>query len=988
MTPGRLPSSAGQLIDRSKPLSFTFDGRAFAGYAGDTITSALLAAGVRVLSRSFKYHRPRGTLSAAGHDANSFVQVGDEPNVVADTRLIEDGMVVEAQNVFGSLDNDKARLLDHLGRFLPVGFYYKTFYRPKGAWKVWEPVVRRLAGLGTVIPSTPHGYYDKQYLWADVVVVGGGPAGMAAALEAAAVSGTVEVLLVEENPCLGGSLTYARFDAEGERAARERATLVAAVEGCDNIRVLVGAAANGWFTDHFIPVIQGNRMFKVRAGSVVVATGSWEQPLVFRNNDLPGVMYGSAAQRLVNRYGVRPGSRAVIATANADGYACALDLIGAGVDIAAVAELGPAMPRHDLAVAVADHGVPIMPRSTVVEAEPGPWKDTIEAARIAEITGPGTTAARHDVLDCDTVVTSVGWQPAANLVWHAGGRTPYNETISMLEVGELPGGMHAAGSVAGCFRIDTVIEEGRRAGWLAARDAGFNGAAMPAVRNDRGETGQNHPWPMFEHPKGRDFVDFDEDLQIHDLKDAVSEGYTHIELMKRFSTCGMGPSQGRHSWLNAIRINARENGISVNEAGMTTQRPPYTAEKLGVLAGRSFEPERLTAMHWRHVEAGARMMQAGVWYRPEHYGGDDRDAVIDAESRHVRGKVGLIDVSTLGGLEIRGPDAADMMERMYTWAYRKQLVGRARYTLMTDMTGVITDDGVACRLHENHYYVTATTSGVDGVYQEMLFWNAQWRLRVDITNVTGALCGVNIAGPRSRAVLTRLTDEKLDAESFPYMAVRQANVAGIPCRLLRVGFVGELGYEVHCPAHSGEALWDALMEAGRDHDIRPFGVECQRLLRLEKGHIIVSQDTDGLTNPLEADMDWALAKKRPFFIGKRSIDIQRDNVQRKLVGFEIESRNGHGNIPRECHLVIRDGDITGRVTSCSYSPTLDKVIGLAYVAPDQAEPGSTFQVRINSGRVDGRRVRITPDTFVACRVVPLPFYDPENARQEPGNAGP
>ena len=383
------------------------------------------------------------------------------------------------------------------------------------------------------------------------------------------------------------------------------------------------------------------------------------------------------------------------------------------------------------------------------------------------------------------------------------------------------------------------------------------------------------------------------------------------------------------------------------------------------------------------------MMQAGAWYRPEHYGGDDREAVIAAESRHVRGKVGLIDVSTLGGLEIRGPDAADMMERMYTWAYRKQLVGRARYTLMTDMTGVITDDGVACRLHENHYYVTATTSGVDGVYREMLFWNAQWRLRVDVTNVTGALSGVNIAGPRSRAVLARLTDEKLDADSFPYMAVRQANVAGIPCRLLRVGFVGELGYELHCPAHSGEALWDALMEAGRDHDIRaPFGVECQRLLRLEKGHIIVSQDTDGLTNPLEADMDWALAKKRPFFIGKRSIDIQRDNVQRKLVGFEIDARKGDGGIPRECHLVIRDGDITGRVTSCSYSPTLDKVIGLAYVAPDQAEPGSTFQVRIDSGRIDGRRVRITPDTLVDCRVVPLPFYDPENARQEPGNAGP
>ena len=981
MAPNRLASPAGLLIDRETPVGFTFEGRKHAGYAGDTVTSALWAAGVKVLSRSFKYHRPRGTLSAAGHDANSLVQVGDEANVPADTRLIEEGMAVEAQNVFGSLGNDKGRVLDRMGRFLPVGFYYKAFYRPKGAWNLWEPVIRRLAGLGTVNKQAPHGYFDKQYLWADVVVVGGGPAGMAAALEASGADDAIEVILVEENPSLGGSLTYARFDREGLRAARERDALVSAVESSANIRVLTDAVANGWFTDHFIPVIQGNRMFKLRAGAVVVATGSYEQPLVFRNNDLPGVMYGSAAQRLIRRHGVRPGERAVVATANPDGYAAALDLIAAGVEVACVADLAPARPEHELADAVADHGVPIAQGSTVFEALPGSWNDSVEAARVAGITGQGRVAGRADTFDCDTIVTSVGWQPAANLIWHAGGRTPYNEATSMFEIAELPKGIHAAGSVAGCFLIDTVIEEGRRAGWLAARDAGFTRGSMPSVRNDRGEAGQNHPWPMFEHVKGRDFVDFDEDLQIHDLRNAVTEGYSHVELMKRFSTCGMGPSQGRHSWLNAIRLNARENGVGVNEAGMTTQRPPYTAERIGVLAGRSFEPKRMTAMHWRHAEAGARMMLAGAWYRPEAYGGGDRDEMIAAESRNVRENVGVIDVSTLGGLEIRGPDAAEMMERMYTWAYRKQKVGRARYTLMTDMTGVITDDGVACRFHENHYYVTATTSGVDGVYREMLFWNAQWRLRVDVTNVTGAYSGVNIAGPKSREVLSRLTDEDLSAGGFPYMGVRMAEVAGIPCRLLRVGFVGELGFEIHCPAHSGEALWDALMEAGADHAIRPFGVECQRLLRLEKGHIIVSQDTDGLTNPLEADMDWALAKKRPFFIGKRSIDIQRERVDRRLVGFEVEG-GANGAIPKECHLVVRDGDITGRVTSCSYSPTLDRVIGLAYVAADQAEPGTRFHVRVNSGRLDGRRVRIALDNHVACRVVPLPFFDPENARQE------
>jgi sarcosine oxidase subunit alpha len=365
------------------------------------------------------------------------------------------------------------------------------------------------------------------------------------------------------------------------------------------------------------------------------------------------------------------------------------------------------------------------------------------------------------------------------------------------------------------------------------------------------------------------------------------------------------------------------------------------------------------------------MMPAGAWLRPAYYGArTERRRLIREEALNVRNNVGLIDVSTLGGIEVCGPDAAEFLERIYTFAYRKQEVGRSRYVLMTDETGVIVDDGVACRLHEHHFYVTATTSGVDAVYRQMLWRNAQWRLDVVLTNVTAAFAGVNVAGPRSREVLARVCEEPdLSPSAFPYLGVRLGRVAGIPARLMRVGFVGELGYEIHVPASHGEALWDALMATGRDANIRPFGVEAQRLLRLEKGHIIIGQDTDGLTHPLEADMEWAISRRKPYFVGGRAIEIQgRNGMSRKLVGFVLDDPSAP--VPEECHLTVRDGEIVGRVTSAAWSETLQQTIGLAYVAPEQTGIGSLFDIKVAGGRI------------VRGRVVKLPFYDPAGARQE------
>jgi sarcosine oxidase subunit alpha len=965
----RLPAPAGLLIDRSRPIDFSFEGRPFRGFAGDTIASALAANGEWLLSRSFKYHRPRGVLTMAGQDANTLVQIGDEPNVLADMRPITQGLAVTAQNYKGSLEHDRLSVMEKLGRFLPVGFYYKTFYRPKWAWPYWEKLIRAIAGLGTVDVHAHHAYYDKEYLFADVAVIGGGPAGMAAAIEAA--KSGLEVILIDENPRLGGSLAYARFDAEGSRGVRLLNELEAQVRATSAIRVLADATCTGLFADNWLAVVRGQRFYKLRAKAVVAATGSLDQPAVFRNNDLPGVMQGSAAQRLIRLYGVRPGRRAVVLTANADGYGVALDLDEAGVAVAAVVDIRPSADGSALAGAVRARAIPVMQGHAVAQTIPSAGKRHIIGAVVGRVTGEGQISDALATFDCDLLCMSVGYSPTGQLLHHIGTKFAYNRSSHMFEPSILPAHVFAAGSVNGAYNLDAVLAEGRRAGWAAAKDAGGNAGAEPPMPGDRGAIGVTHPWPIFPSKKGKDFVDFDEDLQVKDLVNGIADGYDHVELLKRYSTVGMGPSQGRHSAVAAVRIAARETGRDIATMSVTTQRPPYRPEKFGHLAGRVFEPARFTAMHHRHIELGARMMVAGLWYRPAFYGKkEQRDQAIREEVKNVRNNVGLIDVSTLGGIDLRGPDAAEFLNRLYTFTYSKQPVGRSRYVLMTDQSGAVIDDGVACRFHEEHFYVTATTGGVDGVYRLMLFWNAQWRLDVDIANVTAAYAGVNLAGPNSREVLQKLcADVDLSAEAFPYMGVRMGTVAGIPARLMRVGFVGELGYEIHVPASMGEALWGRLMEAGKPYGIKPFGVEAQRVLRLEKGHIIIGQDTDGLTHPYEADMAWALAKNKPYFMGGRSIEIQRrSGLTRKLVGFTLDDPNAP--VPEECHLVLRGQEIVGRVTSAVISPSVGRVVGLAYVHPEQAEIGKTFDIKVAGGRI------------IQGRVVPIPFYDPENKRQE------
>ena len=728
----------------------------------------------------------------------------------------------------------------------------------------------------------------------------------------------------------------------------------------------------GWFADNWLAIMCKQRMFKLRAQVVVAATGSIEQPAVFRNNDLPGVMLGSAAQRLIHLYGVAPGKQAIVLTGNNDGYGVALDLIDCGIAVQAVVDMRTTASTSSLVNAVKDKKIQILQGYAIYEAIPGAGKRSITHALVNQITFEGTIKGNAQKIECDLICMSAGYSPAAQLLCHSGGQLEYDEADAILKVKQLPthGQSVITGSVNSVFDLEATLADGKHAGWRAAMNAGFSHDEPPSLREDKSVSEQNYPWPIFPHPKGKEFIDYDEDLQIKDIVNAVKDGYDDLELVKRYSTVVMGPSQGRYSALNNMRLVTKQAERSLNGVTLTTQRPPFSPEYVQHLAGKAFQPVKHTAMHYRHLESNAQMMPAGLWLRPAYYGdSENKENCIEKENLAVRNNVGIVDVSTLGKLEIRGPDAAEFLNRMYTFAYTKQPNLRSRYVLMTDSTGAIIDDGVACRMDEQQFYVTATTGGVDAVYRNMLRWNAEWNLNVDIANVTAAYAAVNIAGPHSRDVLKDLTDDiELSAEKFSYMEVRSGHIAKIPARLLRVGFVGELGYEIHVPANQGEALWDALMQAGKKYEIRPFGVEAQRLLRLEKGHIIIGQDTDGLTIPQEANMGWAIAKKKVFFHGKRAIDvINKHSLSRQLVGFTLPSDSP---LPQECNLVIKNNEITGRVTSVSHSPSLKKIIGLAFVSPDKSEEGSKIDIKLSNADV------------VRATVCSIPFYDPDNKRQE------
>jgi sarcosine oxidase subunit alpha len=963
--PNRLEARSGELIEREKQLSFTFNGRSYSAHPGDTIASALAAAGVRTFSRSFKYHRPRGLMCCAGHCPNCLVQVGDEPNVRACTRPVEAEMGVQAQNAWPSLQRDAMSLTALIDRFLPVGFYYKAFIRPQFLWPLYERVLRAAAGLGKVSRETQAGSYDKEYLSTDVAVVGGGPAGLSAAIAAAEAG--ARVLLFEENPWLGGHLRFASRlpDMANDEILKELEAELAKLE--DRIRILRNACVLSVYEDNWLSAVQGTRLYKIRAQSAVFASGAYEQPLVFDNNDLPGVMLGSAVCRLLHLYAVAPGQKAVVVTANDYGWAVARDLQGAGLDVVAVADLRDAGP-DGMEEKVRKAGANVFWRHTIAAAE---GSGSVKRAILAPLADDGRVdASAGRSLDCDLIAVSVGWAPANGLIYQAGGELAYDERrVEFLPVA-LPDGIYAAGRVNGVLGVDHQLKDGRLAGQQAAAYLGFGEAPgseeARAIREASAAGGPATSALVRVPGNEKRFLCFCEDVTDKDLEMSVAEGYNSIELLKRYSTISMGPCQGKMCSQNAIHLCARANEWTIEQTGTTTARPPMKPVKLGVLAGQHMEPVQVTAVHDWHLNRGAKMMVAGLWLRPEHYGDPE------AEVKAVRERVGLIDISTLGKLRFTGPGVPDLLDRLYVNKWQKLPLGRVRYGLMCNDEGVVMDDGVTAHTGDLEWYTTTTSSGATAVYEWIQWWlQSGWGDGVHLANVTEVYAAFNLAGPRSREVLQKLADQEVGNEAFPYMSVRDASLGGVPCRLMRIGFTGELSYEIHCPAGYGLHLWESLIAAGAEYDIAPFGVEAQRVLRLEKGHVIVGHDTDALSDPISADLAWTVKLDKKDFLGQRPLSrIAAEGPKQRLVGFKMLRP---GSVPDEGLQIVNEGangrpEIIGWVTSSRYSPTLREVIGLCWLPAEVAErEGTTFSI-MSEGRL------------LQARVHHGAFYDPEGER--------
>ena len=991
-------TASGGRIDRSRPVSFRFDERTYLGCAGDTLASALLANGVHLLGRSFKYHRARGVLGAGSEEPNALVAVLRDaarrtPNLRATQVELYDGLIAESQNRWPSLAFDVGAINNLLSPLIPAGFYNKTFMWPRGAWKaLYEPKIRAAAGLG-VAPTLPDpDRYAQRFGHCDVLVVGGGPAGLAAALEAAAAG--ARVMLCDEQAELGGSLLD-ETDAtiNGGRAADWVAATVATLARHERVTLLPRTTAFGYFPHNLIGLVERvtdhlplppahlprERLWQVRAREVVLATGAIERPLIFPGNDRPGVMLASAARTYLQRYGVRVGTRAVVAAGCDAAYRAALDLAAAGVTIAAIADVRPADHAPGPAESAARRAALPIDAGATVLATGGRLR--IGAVTLGRVAADGrvTAGATHD---CDVLLMSGGYTPSVHLHSQSRGKLSFDDALGAFVPGAPAERTRSAGAARGVNGLAAVLDDGAAAGAAAAggRAAATRYAAQALDAGIGGQPGAL-PQPAGLTPPAKAFVDFQNDVTTRDLALARREGFESIEHIKRYTTTGMATDQGKTSGLNALGFVAAESERRIPDVGLTTFRMPYTPVTFGSFAGPArgdlFDPVRRTPSdEWARAR-GAVFEDVGLWKRARYFpiGAEDMHAAVNRECLAVRRGVGMFDASTLGKIEVVGKDAATFLNRLYVNNWSSLAVNRSRYGILLRDDGFVYDDGVVARLAEDRFHVTTTTGGAARVFAMMEdYLQTEWTdLSVWTTSTTEQWAVVAVQGPRAREVLARLVaGVDLSAGALPHMGVARGTICGVPMMLIRVSFSGELGFEVNVPADYGSDVWAAIHAAGEPLGIVPYGTEAMHVLRAEKGYIIVGQDTDGTMTPDDAGVAWAIGKQKPDFVGKRSLERARmkDPGRKQLVG--LETQDPAVVLEEGAQVVATPGQappmkMIGHVTSSYFSAALGRSIALGAVAGGRARMGQTLWIPMPTGDIP-------------AKVVSPVFYDREGAR--------
>ena len=981
----------GRLINRTQPIEFSFNGKRFKGFQGDTLAAGLLANDQVLVGRSFKYHRPRGIVASGPEEPNALVNLGTgarlEPNQRTTTTELFDGLVSTSQNHWPSLEFDVGVVNNYAARFMPAGFYYKTFIHPRPMWKhVFEPVIRRAAGLGKAPTQGDADRYEQAYAFCDVLVVGAGVAGLLAA-KAAADAGS-RVILLEQTPTLGGRAPVDDSDIQGQPVDSWLAAIESDLAARDNVTIHTRTCGFGVYDHGYVLADERvadhtpgdgrpkHRLWRIRAGQIITATGAIERPLSFAGNDIPGVMLAGAVRDYVVNFAVSSGDRTVVVTNNDSAYQTALALRAAGLDVPAILD----------ARETADGALPQAARAAGIRVLTGKAIASVKGGK--RVTGVAICAqagegAVQEEIACDAVAMSGGWSPVVHLWSHCGGKLTWDDSISaFIPDPTRPPLNHdgsamvqVVGAAAGLLDLPAILEGVAQ---IAVSARVETQARRKADGKKPVKTSVEIP-PVWVMPQGapitlrsKMWLDYQNDVKVSDVQLASREGYQSVEHTKRYTTLGMATDQGKLSNINGLAILADSLGQEIPQVGTTTFRPPYTPVTIGALAGESrgdiFQPLRRTPMHEIHEKAGAYFEPVGLWRRPYCFprAGETHEQAVHREVLNTRQNLGLLDASTLGKIIVKGPDAGRFLDMLYTGVMSTLPIGKCRYGLMCNEQGFLSDDGVVARIDEQTWLCHTTSGGADRIHAWMEDWLQceWWDWQVYTANVTEQYAQVAIVGPNARKLLQVLGGMDVSKEALPFMQWADGTLAGFPVRAYRISFSGELSYEIAVPASYGAAFWAACVEAGKALGAMPYGTECLHVMRAEKGFIMIGDETDGTVIPQDLGLDWAISKKKTDYLGKRGQErVYLASPDRwKLVGFETLD----GSVVPDGSYIVADGvngnnqrNVQGRVTSTYHSPTLKRGIAMGLLKQGPARMGEVVEFNTVAGGTVKARVRDT-----------------------------